>query len=126
MDGSDGIEFQSATPVLRSGDYARSRAFYADKLGFVVVEEGGTPARFGIFERGRAVLFVDAWHGPPAATTGGWQAYLHVGDVDTLCTACRAAGVEITRDVTDTVYGMREFEIADPDGNVICFGTDTD
>ena len=125
MATSDDIEFQRATPVLRSGDYPRSRAFYADKLGFAVVEEGGTPARFGIFARGRAVLFVDAWNGPPTPTSGGWQAYMHVDDVDAQCAAYRAAGVEITRDVSDTVYGMREFEIADPDGNVICFGMDS-
>ena len=31
-----------------------------------------------------------------------------------------------TRPVENTVYGMREFEITDPDGNVVCFGEDMD
>ena len=38
----------------------------------------------------------------------------------------RDAGAAITRPVENTVYGMREFEITDPDGNVICFGEDMD
>lgn len=32
----------------------------------------------------------------------------------------------IGRALTDTVYGMREFEAVDPDGNVICFGEEAD
>ena len=59
-------EFERATPVLMSGDYERSKAFYTETLGFRVIEEGGDPARFGIFERGGAVLFVNAWNGARA------------------------------------------------------------
>ncbi len=115
-----------ATPVLKSGDYPRSRAFFVDKLGYRVVEEGGDPPRFGIFRRGKSALFVDAWHGAPAPLPEVWEAYVHVNGLKELCAEFEAAGVEISRPIEDTVYGMREFEVTDPDGNVICFGEDMD
>ncbi|MCP4384908.1 MAG: hypothetical protein GY798_26435 [Hyphomicrobiales bacterium] len=117
--------FLRATPVLRSADYPRSRAHYVDTLGFTVVEEGGDPPRFGIFERGRSVIFIDAWRGPPEPFDG-WVAYLHVTDLDALHAELTRSGATITRATEKTVYGMREFEIRDPDGNVICFGEDTE
>ncbi len=126
MTASAPTGFSRATPVLRTGDYARARAFYADKLGFVLDEEGGDPARFGIFRRGTAVVFVDGWHGPPTNGAAGWNVYIHVDDVDGLCAELAAAGVEVLRGPAETVYGMYEIDIRDPDGNLICFGQDAD
>ncbi len=117
-------EFERSTPVLRSADYERSKAYYLDKLGYTVVEEGGTPARFGIFQRGKSILFVNAWDGGPPSHPGGWEAYIHVSGVDDLATELAAAGANVTREVEVAVYGMREVEVTDPDGNVICFGED--
>lgn len=39
----------SSIPVLRASDYPRARRFWIDVMGFRVGEEGGDPARFGIF-----------------------------------------------------------------------------
>ena len=127
MSGQFKLHLERATPVLKSGDYPRSRAFYAETLGFRILEEGGDPPRFGIFERGGAVVFVDAWHGAPVASeTGGWAAYIHVQGLDGLFAELRGAGAPIRRTIETTVYGMREFEVVDPDGNVICFGEDAE
>jgi len=78
-----------STPVLKSVDYPRSRSFYVDVLGYRVVEEGGDPPRFGNFDRDTSVLFVDAWNGPPAASEGGWNAYIHVDGLDALADSYR-------------------------------------
>ena len=118
--------FLRSTPVLKSGGYARSRACYTEQLGYTVVEEGGDPPCFGIFERGRSVLFVTAWQGPPMPVPGVLEADVHVTGLAALHAEYAAAGANITRPVEDTVYGMREFEVTDPDGNVICFGEDID
>lgn len=117
---------ESATPVLRSGDYPRSRHFYADVLGFTVMEEGGNPPRFGIFKQGGAVIFVNAWDTPPPADKTGWDAYLHVRDIDVLHQKLIDLPETSPGPVRDTVYGMREFDLTDPDGNVLCFGQDPD
>ena len=118
--------FERATPVLKSGDYPVSRTFFRDRLGFELTEEGGDPPLFGIFRRDGAVVFVNAWNGPPAPSTGGWTAYFHVDDVDALHRECMAQGLEVRRSPENTVYGMREMELHDPDGNLLCFGTDLD
>ena len=115
-----------STPVLKSGNYEGSRAFYRDKLGYRVLEEGGDPPRFGIFERDRSVLFVSAWQGAPTLLSGVWEAYVHVVGLDGLLTEFQAAGTNVRRTIETTAYGMREFEVTDPDGNVICFGEDAD
>lgn len=120
------IVFENATPVLGSGDYGRSRRFYTDVLGFDIIEEGGEPARFGIFRRGRATLFVDSWKGPPTPTPGKWEAYIHVTDLTALLDEMESRKAPITRPMEETVYGMREFEVTDPDGNILCFGEDAD
>ena len=87
-----------ATPVLRVGDYPRALAYWRDVLGFTVDEEGGDPPRF-------AIVF-------------------HVVDADLLHATLAAAGAHVARAPQTTVYGMREFELLDPDGNGLCFGAD--
>lgn len=113
----------SSIPVLRVSDYARAKAFWTDVLGFVVGEEGGDPPRFGIFHRDRATVFVDAWAGPDPEPSPGWRAYFHCDDVDGLAEYLAASGLDV-RGPRDTVYGMREIEIRDPAGNILCFGQD--
>ncbi|MEO0623103.1 MAG: glyoxalase superfamily protein [Pseudomonadota bacterium] len=113
---------QSAIPVLRVADYPRARAFYVEKLGFRVTEEGGEPPRFGILWNGKAELFLNAWDGADPAREVGWRVYLHVSDAEDTATALRIAGIEIKRGPEDAPYGLREVEIDDPDGNRLCFG----
>ncbi len=126
MIGEDGIRFLRSTPVLKTADFPRAQAFYEGRLGYETIEEGGEPPRFGIFRRGKSVLFVDGWHGGPTPLAGVWDAYVHVAGLDDLQAEYEAAGAHISRHIEETVYGMREFDVTDPDGNVICFGEDTD
>ena len=92
--------FLRSTPVLKSGNYARSRTFYEGKLGYRILEKGGDPPRFGIFERGQSVLFVNAWKGPPNPVPGVWEAYIHVTGLDALFAELQAAGARIVRPVS--------------------------
>lgn len=115
-----------STPVLAAADYERARAFYRDQLGYVITEEGGDPPRFGIFRRGKSQLFVDSWKGPRDPVESLWSAYVHVTDLAALAQEFENKGVTLSRAISDTVYGMREFEVTDPDGNIICFGEDLD
>jgi len=118
------VDFQSATPVLRSSDYLASRAFMTEVLGFDCIEEAGDPVLgFGIFRRGRASIFVEAWSGAEAPYDR-WRAYIHVGDAGAAAQDILSRGGALTRPLSTTEYGMREFEVTDPNGNVICFGSD--
>lgn len=104
-------DFKRAAPVLLAADYSAAKAFYADKLGFTVIEEGGDPAGFGIFVRGEATVFVDAWKGPRAPKPDRWTAYFNVSDVDALAVEFEAKGVALSSPATTLAYGMREFEL---------------
>ena len=114
--------FERSTPVLKTGDYARAKAFYTQTLGFRVLEEGGDPPRFGIFARDGARVFLDGWKGAPTPTANAWDAYFHVDDVDGVAADLAAKGIKLARPPHDTAYGMRECELLDPDGNRLCFG----
>jgi len=114
---------RSSIPVLRASDYPRAKAFWVETLGFNLAEEGGDPARFGIFKRDKATVFVDAWHGGDPEPSPAWRAYFHIDDVDALAQALTAKNVALAGPV-DTVYGMREVSLRDPDGNLLCFGQD--
>ncbi len=117
------MELESAKPVLRVSDYPAARRFYTDVLGFSPVEEAGEPTGFGIYVRDKASVFLIAYDGPEAAYDK-WRVYIHVKDIEDLARQIEANGGILTSGLTTTGYGMREIEIADPDGNVICFGED--
>lgn len=117
------MSLETATPVFRVADYPRAKAFWTDKLGFSCMEEAGEPVTgFGIFRRDRVRIFLVAWDGPEAAYSN-WRAYFHVTDFDALTQELQAAEV-LSAGPTLTEYGMREVEVTDPDGNVVCFGAD--
>ena len=48
--------------------------------------------------------------------------YCDVDDVDAFYDSCRAAGVDIVKDIVSTWYGMREFYIRDINGYILGFG----
>ncbi|MEO0865213.1 MAG: glyoxalase superfamily protein [Pseudomonadota bacterium] len=114
----------SSVPVLRVSDYDRARAFWRDVLRFEIVEEAGEPQTgFGIYRSGKATVFLLAWDGPEAAYEG-WRAYFHTDDLDGIAAQLTAKNTPFKGPVT-TEYAMREIEVADPDGNTVCFGQDT-
>jgi uncharacterized glyoxalase superfamily protein PhnB len=45
-----------------------------------------------------------------------------VTDADGLFAEFQAAGARVTRAIENSSYGMRDFNIADPDGNTLGFG----
>jgi len=115
------VSLRSSVPVLRVSDYARAHDFWRDVLGFEVVEEAGEPLTgFGIFRRDAASVFLIAWDGPEAPYDR-WRAYFHTDDLDEMVARLKSADVAF-KGPTLTEYEMCEIEVADPDGNVVCFG----
>lgn len=91
-----------------------------------MVEEGGEPARFGIFRREGSTLFIDGWNDARTPTPNIWSAYIHVNNIDALAAEFQSKGVVLSRNLENTIYGMREFEIIGPDRVVLCFGEDAE
>ena len=117
------MSYRNATPVLRVSDYQRAKAFYMDVLDFDVINEAGDPVTgFGIFKAGTAQIFLTSWDGVEAAYDG-WRGYFYVNDQPAMIERLIAKGQPF-KGPEDTFYNMREVTVTDPDGNVLCFGTD--
>lgn len=119
---------ESAVPILPSRDLRETLAFY-DRLGF---EDNGGPWEewnYLIIGRGNAELHF--WGDPSVdPLTTSFSCYLRVADADALHAEWERIGVP--RDETNgsrleppvtTDYGMREFALIDPSGNLIRAGS---
>src|SRR5262249_51073004 len=54
-----------------------------------------------------------------------WDAYIRVSGGAVLYEEFKSRGAKIIREPEVTFYEMREFEVEDCDGYVLCFGNDT-
>jgi uncharacterized glyoxalase superfamily protein PhnB len=56
-------------------------------------------------------------------THGGKSVYVAVSDSDAVFAGAKAAGATILEGLTNRDYGSRDFQCADPEGNIWTFGT---
>ncbi len=123
--------FLDLVPMLLCADVQASIRFYTDVLGFEVASRddsiGGSG--FATVQNGKARLMLASPTYVPAnpkAEDGRFtQAnyYFYVEDAEALRQAVMDAGWPATECV-DRFYGLKEFEVADPDGHVLLFGQD--
>ena len=116
-----------AMPVLQVSDVRRSEAFYCEKLGFHSHGTWGDGPDFAIVQRGKVTIALDrSREAGPIPVNQYWAAYIYVEDADTLCAEVRGKGVDVVREPEDTFYGLRDFDVRDPDGHLLAFGHDLD
>ncbi|HUP24423.1 MAG TPA: VOC family protein [Thermoanaerobaculia bacterium] len=112
---------QRVTPQLRSTNWARTRAFYEDGLGFRVLWEHRFEPGFPVFaEVSRDGLSPFLTEHAGDCQVGG-AAYIVVGDLDGLYREIVAKGVPVAEPPEDTPWGTREMNVIDPDGNRLRF-----
>ena len=107
-----------ATATLRADDVAALAAWYRDALGFKIQMLWGEPATYGRVQRNGVELGI----GQLGPKFGPASIYVIVNGVDALYAEFRARDVQMTRAPEDAPYRMRDFEVADPEGNRITFG----
>lgn len=117
-----------AVPILPSRDLHETLAFY-ERLGFT--NRGAAPEEWDylILGRGEVELhFIAAPEVDPLRTAA--SCFVHVADADALHAQWEAAGVprdEATgsrlQAPVDTDYGVREFALVDPSGNLLRVGS---
>jgi catechol 2,3-dioxygenase-like lactoylglutathione lyase family enzyme len=109
-------------PILHVRSLKASQRYYRDALGFKVDWEYGEPPDFGSVSRGDTALFMcQGCQGNP----GSWM-MIFAPDVDRLHRELAGKGAIIKLPPTNMPWGMREMQVADPDGNVIRFGSAID
>ena len=114
------VHFHSVSPFLASEDLPVSLAFYLDKLGFTLAWEWGQPVELAAVCRDEVELTLASR--ADAKPDGISRLYLHIDGIDDYHAQLLAAGVAITVAIGDRPYGMRDFSVTDPAGNVLCFG----
>jgi predicted enzyme related to lactoylglutathione lyase len=109
-----GVDVLSSRVLLRSGDPARSQAFYRDVLGLAVYREFGPPESPGlVFFLGNGLLEVG---GHADESPRGLALWLQVRDVAAEHERLSAAGVRVLREPRTEPWGLVEAWVADPDG----------
>jgi catechol 2,3-dioxygenase-like lactoylglutathione lyase family enzyme len=110
-------EFQEISPVFPVTDVAAAVAFYRERLGFDLGWIWGDPPTHANVCRG--TVSISFAFDTSKAGTG--EAYVGLSGVDAYHADLRARGVAVG-ELDDREYGMRDFALADPDGNRLVFG----
>jgi catechol 2,3-dioxygenase-like lactoylglutathione lyase family enzyme len=124
------VKMRGIHPLFLVNDVVKAAEYYRDVLGFRFDRYWGEPPCFCIVWRDAVEIFLKQPEDPaqaavrPNGTAGAWDAYINVGNADALFEELRAKGAKILRVPCDAVYEMREFEVEDPDGHVLCFAHD--
>jgi len=108
-----------AVPELPVADVERAQRHYRDALGFEIAWL--TPDKtVGAVSRDKAVIFFRKRR-PPFEPAVHW---IFAPDVDETYRELRSAGATIVEPLEDKPWGMRQFTVADVDGNIFYFHHD--
>jgi catechol 2,3-dioxygenase-like lactoylglutathione lyase family enzyme len=119
---------ERSEPILPSRDLDETRAFY-EALGFRAwFRGGGVNPQYEILSRGHLVVhfFLERALNPSGNDAG---CYLRVADADAFYDVCGvlnlpASGIPRVNPPRDEPWGMREFALLDPSGNLLRIGHD--
>jgi uncharacterized glyoxalase superfamily protein PhnB len=117
-------ELHGGAPVFVVRDVLKSVAYYRDVLGFDTEFLYGEPTFYAGVERGNVLIHLQAAHEskrPP----GQMAMNVFVSDVDALYQELKERGARLLNAPKDYAYGMRDFNVADLDGNELCFGMES-
>ena len=121
------MRLQRHTPMLSVADLRRTIAFYCDELGFRCAQSFGEPDPVWCYLKRDDVDLM--FNQPPAAEMADLPLrakdfqiyYFYPDDVAALHAAWKGKGLPVT-ELRVTSYGMKEFELRDPDGYWLWFG----
>ena len=109
-------------PVLPVTDLARAHRYYCDVLGFLEPWGFGEPPQYGGVRSNLTEM--PAIHFTVDSSRGAGEVFVIMDGVDDYFEKVKAAGAEMVFEIGDRPYGMRDFMVADPDGNRLSFGSD--
>jgi len=103
-------------PELPFNDVPAAVTYYRDVLGFSINYQ---QSDLGVMDRDAVRVLLVARtprHG------GIGSAYVYVDDADALHAELRTKGAELSGEPTSHEWGLRDFQVTDPEGNAITFG----
>ncbi len=114
--------FSHFATVLQVRDISTSIQFYRDKLGFEVTFEWNNPVDYAVLKRGTVSIHLAHDSTIVGKIRPYTSIYVFVYDVDAVYNEFVDKKVSIHNPIGDRAYGMRDFDITDPDGFMISFG----
>jgi uncharacterized glyoxalase superfamily protein PhnB len=113
---------KQVSPTLHVTDMRRALSFFEGHLGFgctfKVHDDLHPEIPYAIVERDQVEIHLQL----SDKAAGLSACYITVEDAGALYAEFQKAGVKVTRAIEDSSYGMRDFNIADLDGNSLGFG----
>ena len=119
---------KDVTPILCVRDVKACAAFFQQKLGFEVNFLHGLPPFYGAVSRDGVCLHMRYVQQPLFAQMAAQEkslifASIQVSNVQGLFKEFKARGVEFAQTLKKQPWGGTDFQVRDPDGNVISFVT---
>jgi len=111
-----------AATIFTVRDIAASVTHYCDVLGFTVTFQYGEPTYYACLCRDEVSLHLRGANKNTQPHCGNGAIAVFVRDVDALHAELAARGAKVLKPPQDYAYGMRDFDVADPDGNQLTFG----
>lgn len=96
--------------------------FYEQKLGFEVTSKWGNPIDYATLKREGVNIHLTKRNDANQPSTAHVVTYIFVYDVNSLYEEYLSKDVTISRELGTREYGMRDFDITDPDGHILSFG----
>ena len=112
------MKISGAATVFQVSNLEASLKFYRDVLGFEEDFEFGPYAGIHLGEFCLHLCAHTVWK----RRCGGGAVSVFADEVDAYCAEVEARGAQIRLRPTDEEYGMRDFVLSDPDGNLLTFG----
>jgi glyoxylase I family protein len=130
------VKLKNLIPMLNVSDINASLDFYREAFDFEVVSDPSAVRewRWATIRSGWTEMMLSQTESPPRPVAGkdphaatAWPVifYFYPDDVERLYAQVISRGFEPTP-LKDTIYGMREFSLPDPDGHMLSFGQDRD
>ena len=107
---------ERALPELPFNDVAAAIAYYRDVLGFRI---NYAQDDLGVMFRDEVTVLLIA---RTERHTGIGSAYFYIKDADALCAEFRERGANVQGEPVSYAWGLRQFRVADIEGNWLTFG----
>lgn len=120
-------ELNSIAPVFLVDDVRRAAEHYRDQLGFELTSYFGEPPEFTIVTRDGVKIALSRLKNGRGGSNRKWKeeaidAYIWVSDVEALHRQLELGGANLLGPPVTRIYGLKEIEVRDLDGYLICFG----
>ena len=112
------VECEQVHSGLAVSDIPAAIDFYTKQLGFELAFTWGDPPTFAGVNLGKVQIFLQKGTPDPK----GCSVYFLVGDADMLYEFHRANGVEVTQEIGNREYGIRDYVVRDLNGYCLSFG----